>query len=141
MSKLLRANMVRLWKSKTFWFCFSVMAAFGMLERIGIFLSEGGDGSLDEAFWIGALVMGFVLSVFVSLFVGTEHEAGTIRNKVISGHTRSDIYLANTILCILAGWFMCFGCMAVSLIVGIPLLGFFKRRCRRYFFKGSAYLL
>lgn len=136
MNKLLRANMVRLWKNKTFWFCFLVMAAFGMLERIGIFLSEGGDGSLDEAFWIGALVMGFVLSVFVSLFVGTEHEAGTIRNKVISGHTRSDIYLANTILCILAGWFMCFGCMAVSLVVGIPLLGFFQTPLPTVFFQG-----
>lgn len=126
MSKLLRANMVRLWKNKAFWFCFLVMTAFGIIERINVFISEEGEGSLDEAFWIGALVIGFALSVFVSLFVGAEYEAGTIRNKIISGHTRSDIYLANTVACILAGWLMCLGCLAASLVVGIPLLGFFQ---------------
>ena len=126
MSKLLRANMERLWKNKAFWFCFLVMIAFGIIERINVFISEEGEGSLDEAFWIGALVIGFALSVFVSLFVGAEYEAGTIRNKIISGHTRSDIYLANTVACIIAGWLMCLGCLAVSLVVGIPLLGFFQ---------------
>ena len=126
MSKLLRANMVRLWKNKAFWFCFLVMTAFGIIERINVFISEEGEGSLDEAFWIGALVIGFALSVFVSLFVGAEYEAGTIRNKIIAGHTRSDIYLANTVACILAGWLMCLGCLAASLVVGIPLLGFFQ---------------
>lgn len=136
MSKLLRANMVRLWKNKAFWFCFLVMTAFGIIERINVFISEEGEGSLDEAFWIGALVIGFAISVFVSLFVGAEYEAGTIRNKIISGHTRSDIYLANTVACILAGWLMCLGCLAVSLVVGIPLLGFFQTPLPEVFLHG-----
>lgn len=136
MSNLLRANIARLWKNRAFWFGVFVLTAFGMIERIGIFLSEKEDGSLDEAFWIGALVIGFVLSIFVSLFVGTEYEAGTIRNKAISGHTRSDIYLANTIACIFAGWFMCFGCLAASLVVGIPLLGFFQTPLQMVFLQG-----
>lgn len=136
MSKLLHANMVRLWKNKAFWFCFLVMTAFGIIERINVFISEEGEGSLDEAFWIGALVIGFALSVFVSLFVGAEYEAGTIRNKIISGHTRSDIYLANTVACILAGWLMCLGCLAASLVVGIPLLGFFQTPLPEVFLHG-----
>ena len=60
-------------------------------------------------------MIGIILSVFISLFVGAEYEYGTIRNKIISGYGRSDIYLANIFTCIIAGWIMCMGFFHVEL--------------------------
>ena len=121
---------------KAFWCGFLLLAVLGAVERIGIFADTDSSQLLDEAFWIGALLIGFVLSVFISLFVGTEYSDGAMRNKVISGYTRSDIYLANVTACILAGWLMCLGCVAASLLAGIPLLGFFQESVQTVLLQG-----
>lgn len=125
MIKLLRANLARLWKNKAFWLGFFTLTAFGIMQRINCSQDSVEAHYLEEAFWIQALVIGIILSVFISLFVGAEYEYGTIRNKIISGHVRSDIYLATVLVCIAAGWIMCLGCLISSLLVGIPLQGFF----------------
>ena len=90
MSNLLSANMARLNGNKAFWSGFLLLTVMGAVERIGVY-ADADSSHLDEAFWIGALLIGFVLSVFVSLFVGTEYSDGTIRNKVISGHILREI--------------------------------------------------
>ncbi|MDO5153246.1 MAG: ABC transporter permease subunit [Eubacteriales bacterium] len=136
MLKLLSAGFFRLWKDKIFWLGFWVLTAFGALDRIGAFMDPTETHSLEDTFWIQALVIGFVLAAFISLFVGAEYENGTIRNKIASGHFRSDIYLANVIVCIVAGWLMCFGCLISSLLVGIPALGFFHIALSEIFLQG-----
>lgn len=73
---------------------------------------------------------GIVLSVFCSLFIGTEYSDGTIRNKIIVGHTRTAVYLSNLVVCMTAGVFICLSCVAASLLVGIPLLGYFQSDIR-----------
>ena len=135
MSKLLRANLVRLRKNRIFWLAFFLLTAWGAVQRIGIRMDIEAH-YLDETFWIDALLIGIVLSVFISLFVGTEFEDGTIRNKIIMGHTRSEIYFANVSVCIIAGWLMCLGCLISSLLVGIPLLGFFHTEISTVFLQG-----
>lgn len=136
MLKLLNANFTRLWKNKVFWLGFGALTVFGALERIGVSMDAIETHYLEEAFWIQALFIGFVLAVFVSLFIGVEYENGTIRNKIIAGHFRSDIYLANVIVCIAAGWLMCLGCLIASLLAGIPLLGFFHIELSEVFLQG-----
>lgn len=136
MLKLLSANFTRLWKNKIFWLGFCLLTAFGAIERIGVSMDTIEEHYLEEAFWIQVLVIGFVLAVFVSLFIGVEYENGTIRNKIASGHFRSDIYCANVIVCIVAGWFMCLGCMIASLLVGVPSLGFFHIALSEVFLQG-----
>ncbi len=136
MRRLLRANFARLWKDKIFWLGFCALTAFGAADRIGVSMDTIEEHYLEEAFWIQALAIGIVLAVFVSLFVGVEYENGTIRNKIASGHFRLDIYLANVIVCIAAGWFMCLGCLISSLLVGIPLLGFFHVELSVIFLEG-----
>ena len=123
--KLLKANLARLWKNKVFWLVFLALHVFCILQKISIIQDSAEVHFLEEAFWIQAWVIGIVLSVFISFFVGAEYEYGTIRNKIISGHVRSDIYIANVLTCIAAGWIMCTGCLISSLLVGVPFLGFF----------------
>ena len=136
MSKLLRANMERLWKDKIFRLCFWTMTVLGAVQRIGVSMDSIEAHYLEEAFWIQAFVIGIVLAVFVSLFVGVEYEDDTIRNKIAFGHIRSDIYLANVFVCIIAGWLMCLGCLISSLLVGIPLMGFFHIELSEVFPQG-----
>lgn len=52
------------------------------------------DGSL---FRIMALI-GYLSSIYVSQFIGTEYSCGTIRNKIFIGHTRAEIYFTQLIL-------------------------------------------
>lgn len=136
MIKLLRANLVRLRKNKAFWSGFLALTVFCILQKISIILDSAEVHYLEEAFWIQALVIGIILSVFISLFVGAEYEYGTIRNKVVSGHVRSDIYLANVLTCIVAGWIMCIGCLISSLLAGVPFLGFFHIEFSEIFLEG-----
>ena len=81
--------------------------------------------NLDNGFFMCALFIGIILAVFCSLFIGTEHNDGTIRNKIIVGQKRETIYLSNMVTCSIIAITMCIVFFVPYLSVGIPLLGFF----------------
>lgn len=129
MNLLLSANFLRLWKGTAFWVSMAVMAGIGVFEATAGYLSARGMGitlSLDNRYVIFALVAGVVLSAFCSLFIGVEHSGGTIRNKIMAGHSRTAIYLANLITCAAVGVLLCVGYIVPLLAEGIPLLGWFQ---------------
>lgn len=136
MSKLLRANFARLWKNKVFWLEFFALTVFCVFQKIMLIQDSVEVHDLEETFWIYAYVIGIVLSVFISLFVGAEYEYGTIKNKMIAGHSRLDIYMANVFVCIAAGWIMCLGCLISSLLTGVPFLGFFHMELSELLLQG-----
>lgn len=109
---------------------------FALSKKIGLIQDTIEVHYLEETFWIQAYVLGIILSVFISLFIGAEYEYGTIRNKIISGYDRSEIYLANLFACIIAGWIMCMGCLISSLLVGVPFLGFFHTELSEILLQG-----
>lgn len=129
MSKLLSANMMRLKKSKCFWGGFIFMLVIGMFFPIMNYIDmkhAGYINNLDKDFFTCAIFVSVILSIFCSLFEGTEYSDGTIRNKIIIGHKRIDIYLANLLTSMFAGLILCMIFFVVYLCIGIPLLGFFK---------------
>lgn len=129
MSNLLSANFLRLRKNKCFWGCTVIMAAAGIYFPVANYFEMKRFGyitNLDSNFFTCAVFAAVLLSVFCSLFVGTEYSDGTIRNKIIIGHKRTDIYLANLITNMTAGLIMCAVYFIAYLCTGIPLLGFFE---------------
>ncbi|MCI9596324.1 MAG: ABC transporter permease subunit [Firmicutes bacterium] len=131
MSKLLSANFMRLRKNKVFWGGILFMAAAGIYYPIGRYIGMKHDGytaHLEDGFFICAVFAAVLLSVFCSLFVGTEYSDGTIRNKIIIGHKRTDLYLSNLLTNMATGAVMCMVWFAAYLCAGIPLLGFFQVR-------------
>jgi len=129
MSKLLSANFMRLKKEKIFWILFFFMCALGIVFPAMIKIDEMRTGiinSIDNAFGHYAIFIGIVMAVFCSFFVGQEYSDGTIRNKIISGKKRTDIYLANFITCSIVSVTICCVFFFVYLCVGIPLLGGFS---------------
>ena len=68
-------------------------------------------------------IIGFLIAIFTSLFVGAEYSDGTIRNKIVAGHSRKNIYLSNLIVSIVVGLILEFIYLIIISIVAIPLLG------------------
>ncbi len=126
MRNLLSANFMRLWKEKVFWILFSWMLVLGALFPALKKINEIKTNIIetpDSAFGQFAILIGIVMAIFCSFFVGQEYSDGTIRNKIVVGKKRIDIYLSNFIVCVFVSLLM--GCVFffTYFIVGIPLLG------------------
>ncbi len=129
MSRLLNAGFSRLKKSKCFRGFMIFMFLFGGYIKIAEFYNQEKYNTsipLDSGLFVYVTVIGILLAAFISLFIGTEYNDGTIRNKLVIGHTRSAIYLSNLIVCLAAGLLMCLSFLCASLLIGIPLLGPFS---------------
>lgn len=129
MRKLLSANFMRLRKEKIFWILFCFMCVLGIAFPVFTKIDEirtGTINSIDNVFGQYAIFIGIVMAIFCSFFIGQEYSDGTIRNKIISGGKRTDIYLASFVTCTTVSGIMCCGFFLVYLYVGIPLLGFFS---------------
>ena len=104
MNKLLYADFYRLIKNKLFWLGFLVMIgvpnyAVGVRYYDYVVASETVWETADGLWFIGGMYMAVILSVVISLFIGTEFSEGTIRNKLMVGHTRKAIYFSKLFVC------------------------------------------
>ena len=79
------------------------------------------EAQLTNVLFIYTLAVSILIPAFVGLFVGTEYSDGTIRNKMIIGHTRTSIYLSNLIVCSIAGLGLCISYMIGAFAVALPL--------------------
>ena len=129
MPKLLSANLARLWKNKFFWICLAVSFAIPASIVLSACLQAARNPdviyALDRYYLQSLPFLGFFVALFTSMFLGTEYSDGTIRNKLIVGHDRVSLYLANWLTC--CGASLLF--LAAALIapfVGAPKLGFFQ---------------
>lgn len=128
MNKLLSANFLRLRKNKCFWGGIIYMIVISIIYPFMRYIQMKQTGYityLEGGFTICALFVPIVLAIFCSLFVGREYSDGTIRNKIMIGHKRIDIYLSNLIVNAVVMFLFCLVFFIIYLCVGIPLLGFF----------------
>lgn len=81
----------------------------------------------DEPFIMVAKDYFFViaLTVVIALFIGTEYSDKTIRNKIIIGHSRLSVFIANLVTSVIIAVAM-YLVGAIIAFVGIPLLGGFE---------------
>lgn len=83
------------------------------------------DFSPDDALVMVAdgYIFPIVLSILITLFIGIEYSDKTIRNKLIVGHSRTEVYLSNLIICLASSWVMYAVGVIVAIAAGVPLLG------------------
>lgn len=145
MNRLLAANIVRLRKNKCFLGGILLLVILGILYPVMKCIeikNTGYETTLDTGFFIGAAVLPVLLSVFVSLFIGTEYSDGTIRNKIMVGHERKSVYLANLLTNLMAAFALNIVFSSSYLAAGIPLLGFFQEDLKVIFlFAGIEFVL
>jgi len=122
MSRLLKTNFVRLVKDKIFWAGITVMVCSALYKTISILIShsEPGDVALSNVFFKYATYILIIGCVFCSLYIGTEYSDGTMRNKIIMGYSRTNIYCATLVVSITAMVILCIAHIVPSLI-GVSL--------------------
>lgn len=76
----------------------------------------------DELIFVGGIYLIFVFAIFVGEFIGREYGDGTIRNKLVCGHTRRSIYLSKLIVCSVACLSIHLLYILVSVLMGILLI-------------------
>lgn len=129
MNKLLSSHLSRLRKDKALRLCILLLVVAAVLVSFNNFRQMKDldtTFSLDRLFFGFNSVIGIIVSSFCSLFIGTEYSDGTMRNKIVAGHSRVSIYLSNFIVSFFAALLACAAYIAVMLILGIPLFGFLQ---------------
>ncbi|MDE6709191.1 MAG: ABC transporter permease [Oscillospiraceae bacterium] len=120
MSKLLRANFFRLFKSRLFRICIigifaaAVFAVFDQAKHTKV---------IDGMLFSGIDIISIVSAVFISIFAGTEYSDGTMRNKLYVGHSRASVYGASLVTCAAAALIMHIVLIAAVVCFGIPVIG------------------
>lgn len=131
MLNLLSAELSRLFKNKLFRFALILVAGVGAFEIVMEYMdgkSMGTATSLDASFFSFIFIVGVCTAVFTSMFIGTEYSDGTIRNKLVVGHRREQLYICAyvTSLCasavMMALWFVVYFTLGL-LLLGGPVLG------------------
>lgn len=127
MTKLLNANFMRLKRSKIFYVAaiFMVGLALLMIYSNHKVSGEGYEVALEGTLFAFTNFMGIVIACFISLFTGTEYSEGTIRNKIIIGHSRFEVYMANLITNTIVSVILTLIYIAIYVCGSIPITGWF----------------
>lgn len=119
MNRLIRVTLKRLVRDKFFWAAvaitlgLSLYCAFDNAPTMAQWAALGEeDYEFEYCFFNLEPLLGLIYAAFVSLFLGVEYSDGTLRNKLIAGHSRSSVlvslFIVSSIGClaITAAWFI-----------------------------------
>lgn len=128
MNKLIFAGLSRLWKDRAFWVCFLVMFALGVYLPVNNYMESI---RYEFEFCPDMLLLQYApfvcltAPIFVSLYLGVDYSDGTIRNKMMVGRTRHEIYMANWVVCIIGSLLLCLASAVPGTVLGLLLPGTF----------------
>lgn len=120
MNRLLIANFIRIKKNKLFWILCGIAGLVSLLIVCNAIANK--DTQIDNAMCFFVIPVEIAASIFISIFFGTEYSDGTIRNKLIVGHDRRQIYFANLITVATCGLALSVAYMLPIVILGFPLV-------------------
>ncbi len=95
MINLIRGELYRFRHKCFFWVTLAAAILSGIVY--GFSVDGGGRGTFDDMFVVPAFV---ILCIFISLNIGREYSDGVIRNKLIYGKSRLQIYVAKLLVSI-----------------------------------------
>lgn len=142
MLNLLRADFFKLKKDKTLRYALLLTLFFALLNVLLLVVMKNIDMPLPpevsglpftfitttkQAFLNAFSLsnnMGFVIPIIISAFIGKEFSYGTIRNKVISGKTKKQIYFSSFITSIFISMILFLVYLALTLVMGAILLDY-----------------
>lgn len=126
MMKLVHANFARMIRNRIFWLSEAFVAGYSVFvyQMAARNLKRNPAAMNWNLYFFNAMLfIGILIAVFTAFFIGVEYSDGTIRNKLIIGHKRRDIYLANVLVCFTAGLIQFATYMLVSAVSGILITG------------------
>lgn len=126
MINLLNAGFTRLKKNKLFWILtiFTIgLALFMIYTQYSDMKKYKEVIEVEQLMLNYSTIIGVVISIFVSLFLGIEYSDGGIRTKISIGHKRINIYLSNLIIIVITSLLSYLLFLMIITIIGIPLFG------------------
>lgn len=127
MNRLLRVLVKRLVRDKIFLLAVTITFALSLFISLtnapdmAEWAKAGEKYSLESCYYNLAPLLGLIYASFVSLFLGVEHSDGTLRNKLIAGHSRNRVFISLFI----ASFVGCLTIMTAWLIGGLSGLFYF----------------
>ena len=113
MSRLFNAEFHRLIVYRPFWLEILFSAALAVYKIL--FNDYGYTPDIDGFMYTGMVILFGISGIVYALFVGEEYSCKTFRNKIACGHTRTDIYLTESLLCMLSLIFLI--CINITAVV------------------------
>lgn len=99
MANLLYADFYKLRKNKLFLLFLAIVTGFCLYKGIATYSSFLPSENEYMVFPLQEIpIIAFIVSIVTSFFVCTDYSDGVIRNKIITGCSRKNIYLSNTIV-------------------------------------------
>lgn len=99
MSKLLAEGFRRLFKGVRFYVVLALTVFIPAFVTIFVYIVDGkGSGVGDYMLFFLTGTMTMFISITAGMFIVNDFKNNTIRNKIIVGHSRTSIYLANLII-------------------------------------------
>ncbi len=131
MLNLLRADLMRLRREKSFFvgvLAIFIVGLFAVFTTFHDNLVTTGfrTESPDELFFSESMLIGITSALFIAFFIGTEYSDGTMRNKLISGHTRVSVYFSELITCAVGALIQHVIYLVTVTLLGSLLLGRMK---------------
>ena len=131
MSNLLRAGFVRLFRDKFFFICTAAMFALGVYIALDQYMASKQTDWYhpipDNIVFLFLGYGGLVYAAFCALFIGREYSDGTLRNKLMIGHTRDSIYVSNLIVTAVGNIIITLAYILPAAIISTSVFGWFQR--------------
>lgn len=125
MSKLLCVNFRRLFHMKSFYLAITLMMFYPIMSCTSDYaeiLEYGYAHYIEESIWSFGTMLSFAMPVLVYLFIGPDYTDKTIRNKLIIGYSKKDVFLAN-MFTMMGACFTLFLVWKITFCaIGLPLL-------------------
>lgn len=120
MIRLLRADFTRIFKSAVFWLCviFAFLLELGTVIFYDAYMTRGASEDWGIIIIRAFRTSPIFIAIFISMFLGEEYSAGAIRNKLVIGGERSNIYAANFIASVVCGILITIAQVAPAIIRG-----------------------
>ena len=128
MSNLISVGLFRTVRSKLFYILLVLTALTMVYVYYNTYRLQLGPGFSQLDLYFFQFINANIVSaaVFCPLFLSSEYGDGALRNKLMVGRTRPQIYLANLAVNCLYGTAACLAAVVTGLCVGVPLLGWFQ---------------
>jgi len=112
MRRLLSADAFRMFHSKWFWLCLGGMLAMAVAFIVMQHTAMDYTVPLSRVIFLPMSFYGMAVAALVSLFVGEDFSDGFIRNKIIAGSSRRNIFASSLFV-------SCIACAAVYLVTSM----------------------
>ncbi|WP_295073880.1 hypothetical protein [Ruminococcus sp.] len=134
MSNLLAEGFRRLFKGKRFYVVLTIIMAIPAAACIFIKIFEDSTVNVGDGIVFGMIgTMTMFISVTVGLFIIHDFKNNTIRNKIIIGHSRTNIYLANLIISLVVAFIYQLAYWLVLIVFSKTLQRFESFPCKEIF--------